>query len=108
MLLICAGIVPALRAGLLTGKTCTAPRTHLQMFRQEAPNVNWIERRWCNDGKIWTSGIGMNGLDAVRQFMLETWGNDGKPSLCRMMLQMGGMPMRSVLYDEEDQIWQRT
>lgn len=35
--------------------------------------MNWVEKRWVRDGKIWTSGALLNGLDLVKAFMEETW-----------------------------------
>lgn len=63
MLLICGGFMAANAAGLLRGKTATAPRVFLESVRKDSPETNWIDRRWARDGKIWTSGTLLNGLD---------------------------------------------
>lgn len=61
LLFICGGFLVALQSGLLEGKTATAPRPMLKMLRQMNPEVQWVERRWARDGKIWTSGALLNG-----------------------------------------------
>lgn len=104
-LLICGGFEPALRAGLLEGRTCTAPRLMLDELRKAAPGVKWVEQRWCQDGKLWTSGAAMNGLDVMREFMLQNWGVANGPSLAKFMLQLGGTPLRENHYKKEDLDW---
>lgn len=44
-----------LEAGVLTG-CATAPREMLPLLRQTAPHVDWQEKRWHQEGKVWTSG----------------------------------------------------
>lgn len=68
-LAICGGYESAHRAGLLKGKTATAPRVILHQLREESPETNWIEQRWARDGKMWTSGILLNGLDLMMAFV---------------------------------------
>ncbi|KAH7040081.1 class I glutamine amidotransferase-like protein [Microdochium trichocladiopsis] len=104
-LCICAGMMPALQAGLLQGKTVTAPREMLPELRKQAPDVDWVSKRWANDGKVWTSGALLNGLDMMVAFAQHTWGNkaaDGKPlELIAHMIKMGGWPVRDVDYKDE-------
>ncbi|KAL3470435.1 hypothetical protein BJX99DRAFT_267450 [Aspergillus californicus] len=77
LLLVCAGFRPALMAGLLEGKMATAPRVFLNGVREMAPNVNWVEKRYVRDGKIWTTGALLNGFDMVAAFGREMWGGEG-------------------------------
>ena len=100
-LLICLGVAPALAAGLLEGKTATAPRPVLPIYRQQVKGTNWVEKRWVRDGKIWTSGALLNGLDMVAAFATETWGGEG--TLVEHLLRLGGFPFRDV--DYKDVAW---
>ncbi|KAG8628833.1 hypothetical protein KVT40_002698 [Elsinoe batatas] len=97
---ICAGMMIPLRAELLEGKTCTAPRILLDNIRKENPGVKWVEKRHvkAEDGKIWTSGTLLNGLDLMRAFVQETWGGDG--SLAESLLTEGVWPVRDVDYKD--------
>lgn len=60
--------MPVLAAGLLEGKTVTAPIPMLAVMWRAARGTNWIKRRWAQDGKIWTKGSLLNGLDMVAAF----------------------------------------
>ena len=93
---ICGGMLSGLQAGLFKGKTVTAPRFMLEQLRKDHPEVQWVERRWANDGKIWTSGALLNGTDMTRAFALQTWGGEG--SLAEFGMQLGGYPDRDVDY----------
>jgi transcriptional regulator GlxA family with amidase domain len=97
-LTICGGFEAPLRAGVLQGKTATAPRTMLGMLRDTAPDVQWVEKRWAHDGKLWTSGALLNGLDLMSAFIRETWGAEG--NLQDFMLKFGGAPIRDVDYQD--------
>ena len=74
MLLLCAGFVTAQAAGPLKGKTCTGPRMLLPMLHNNSPETEWVDKRWAHDGKIWTSGALLNGLDCMTAFVSEIWG----------------------------------
>jgi transcriptional regulator GlxA family with amidase domain len=93
---ICGGMLAALQAGLLDGKTATAPRFMVGQLRKDHPDVQWVEKRWAHDGKIWTSGALLNGTDMMKAFALETWG--GGDSLAEFGLRLGGYPDRDVDY----------
>ncbi|PMD37917.1 class I glutamine amidotransferase-like protein [Hyaloscypha variabilis F] len=93
---ICGGFLAALQAGLLEGKTATGPRPMLDGLRQMAPGVKWVEKRWVRDGKLWTSGALLNGLDLTRAFATEYWG--GKDTLVEFCLELGSYPVRDVNY----------
>ncbi|KAJ0425649.1 DJ-1/PfpI family protein [Aspergillus carlsbadensis] len=98
LLLICAGFQPALAAGLLQGKTATAPRPMLAMVKQMAPGTNWVEKRYVRDGKIWTTGSLLNGFDMVAAFGRESWGGEG--SLLEGFVVEGAWPDRDVDYKD--------
>jgi transcriptional regulator GlxA family with amidase domain len=93
---ICGGFLAGLEAGLLDGKTATAPRFMIEQLRQGHSQVQWVEKRWANDGKIWTSGALLNGTDMTRAFALQTWGGEG--SLAEFGMRLGGYPDRDVDY----------
>ncbi|KXJ96545.1 class I glutamine amidotransferase-like protein [Microdochium bolleyi] len=101
---ICAGMMPPLQAGLLQGKTATAPLPMLDELRKQAPDVNWVAKRWANDGKLWTSGALLNGQDMMVAFAEHTWGKkaaDGKPlEMVEHMIKLGGWPVRDVDYKD--------
>ena len=96
MLLICGGFMTANAAGLLRGKTATAPRLFLESLRKDSPETNWVDRRWARDEKIWTSGTLLNGLDLMTAFLREVWGEE--KSVLEPLLDIGGVPVRSVEY----------
>jgi transcriptional regulator GlxA family with amidase domain len=91
---ICGGMQAALEAGLLEGKTATAPRPMVEMLRQAFPGVKWVEKRWAHDEKLWTSGALLNGTDLMRAFVTEHW----KGPLFEFALELGHYPIRDVNY----------
>lgn len=93
---ICGGFASPHRAGLLKDKTATAPRMILEMLRQQSPETNWVEKRWARDGKMWTSGTLLNGLDLMMAFARETWPH--KAPMVEMLFDIGSFPVRSVDY----------
>lgn len=95
---ICGGIQIPLQAGLLAGKTVTAPRGLIEFGRQLSPSTTILEKRWVRDGKLWTSGALLNGLDLMRAFATETWGGEG--TLMDYLLQVGHCPARDVDYKD--------
>jgi transcriptional regulator GlxA family with amidase domain len=56
VLTVCTGVKPAACAGILDGKTVTGPRALVGQWSKEFPEVRWVEKRWCRDGRVWTSG----------------------------------------------------
>ncbi|KAE9368232.1 class I glutamine amidotransferase-like protein [Stipitochalara longipes BDJ] len=99
---ICGGFLAALQAGLLEGRTATGPRPMLDGLRQMAPGVKWVEKRWARDGKLWTSGALLNGLDLTRAFVTEYWG--GKDTLVEFALALGAYPDRDINYADVEGI----
>lgn len=95
-LTICGGFDAPLRAGLLNGKTATAPRFMLETLRTEAPGTKWVEKRWARDGKLWTSGALLNGLDLMVAFVRDTYAN--MPEVINAMVELGGWPDRGAEY----------
>ncbi|KAJ4356730.1 uncharacterized protein N0V89_004766 [Didymosphaeria variabile] len=93
-LTICAGMLPAQMAGILANHTCTAPRFMLPMLQQQDPRTKWVEKRAHHDGKLWTSGALLNGLDMMQLFVKAHW-----PELAEVAIPLGGWPVRSLDYD---------
>lgn len=90
--------MPVLAAGILDGKTVTALIPMLPSMRRTAPGTNWIKRRWAQDGKIWTTGSLLNGLDMVAAFGRQTWRGRDRDSLVDHMIQVGYWLERDVDY----------
>ncbi|CAK96741.1 uncharacterized protein An08g09630 [Aspergillus niger] len=96
---VCGASDALLATGILEGKTATGPLSFLPLFRQMAPGTNWVEKRWVRDGKIWTTGTLLNGLDMIAAFGREVWGGEG--SLVEHVLRTGYFPSRNVDYEDE-------
>nr|POF21851.1 isonitrile hydratase [Quercus suber] len=95
---VCGGFRSLLLAGLLEGKTATAPRFLLDSLRQSSPGTKWVYKRWCRDGKLWTTGQLVNGLDAMRAFAEFTWGEQN--GLVKNLLINGAWPSRDIDFIE--------
>lgn len=86
--------MPAQLAGVLAGKTATAPRFIVPELQKQDPRTTWVEKRWVNDGKTWTSGALLNGLDCMQAFLLVHW-----PELTKLCTSLGGWPVRENKYE---------
>lgn len=95
-LAVCGGYRPLLLAGLLDNRTATAPISLLGQLRQTSPEVTWVKKRWHQDGKLWTTGQLINGLDAMRAFVESTWGS--RQEMVDTILKNGAWPARDVDY----------
>ncbi|RYO83346.1 hypothetical protein DL766_008467 [Monosporascus sp. MC13-8B] len=95
---ICGGVMAPMQAGILQGKSATGPRIMLQTLRQTNPGVDWQEKRWVRDGKLWTSGALLNGADLMNAFCQETWGGEG--TLWDFISKLGSWPARDVNYKD--------
>jgi len=74
VLTVCTGIIPALQSGILAGQRATAPRGMIPLLKQQAPDVEWVEKRWTTseNGKLWSSGAVTNGTDMLAAFVRES------------------------------------
>lgn len=87
-------MIPAQLAGVLAGKTATAPRPWVPLLEKEDPRTTWVEnKRFVRDGKLWTSGTLLNGLELMTAFTRTYW-----PDLAEFMIRLGGLPDRPVEY----------
>lgn len=82
VLLVCTGVFPVVRCGVLNGKRATATREFIPQLAQEFPDVKWDEKRWVRDGKIWTSGAVTNGIDMVAAFIRENYPHEVAEIVC--------------------------
>ncbi|CAI6336137.1 unnamed protein product [Periconia digitata] len=96
-LTICGGFTAAQMTGLLDGKMATAPRFMIPMLKEQHPRTTWVDKRVVRDGKIWTSGALLNGLDLMREFVKETW-----PEIASVVVPLGGWPVRGLEYHGTD------
>ena len=56
LLTVCTGIYVAGYAGVLEGKVVSGPRGLAGVLREKFPGARVVDRRYVQDGKIWTSG----------------------------------------------------
>lgn len=56
LLTVCTGAFVAGYAGVLDGKRASGPRGVLDLLKKECPGVEWVDKRWVNEGNIWSSG----------------------------------------------------
>ncbi|KAJ5238429.1 hypothetical protein N7468_003048 [Penicillium chermesinum] len=84
------------KAFLRENSDCPPPV--LPLLTQTAPGVNWVDKRWAQGGKIWTTGTLLCGLDMVVAFARQTWGGEG--SLVERVIEMGEWPQRGVEYEK--------
>ncbi|KAF2761694.1 class I glutamine amidotransferase-like protein [Pseudovirgaria hyperparasitica] len=95
---VCGGMMTPMQAGLLKGKTATCPLPILSQLEATAPETTWVRKRFHRDGKLWTTGTLLNGLDAMAEFADETWG--GKGTLMDHAMKMCAWPRRDVYYKD--------
>lgn len=94
---VCGGMQAPLKAGIFDGKTTTAPRFHLEALRSVAPGTNWVDQRWVNDGKLWSSGALLNGIELMSAFIQQTWPSE-EGSLVREMMNRAQWISRDQYY----------
>ena len=98
-LTICGGFEIPCRAGIFKDKTVTAPRFFLDVLRQQHPLTTWVEKRWHRDGKLWTSGALLNGLDLMKAFAEHTWAS--RVELIGAVIDLDSWPVRDINYKDE-------
>ncbi|GJE84063.1 class I glutamine amidotransferase-like protein [Phanerochaete sordida] len=94
---ICTGSFVLAEAGVLDGVTATATRGLLPRYREAAPQVKWVEKRWEVEGKIWTSGGVTNGHDMVAAFARKTF----DPELVELVLTAADTGHRAQAYADK-------
>ncbi|KAH7130272.1 class I glutamine amidotransferase-like protein [Dendryphion nanum] len=73
LLTICSGVFVAGYAGILDGKHATGTRGVQDLLNKSFPAVKWEDKRYVQDGKIWSSGGITNGMDMVGVYMKKRW-----------------------------------
>ncbi|KAJ4118873.1 hypothetical protein NW768_010611 [Fusarium equiseti] len=95
-LTICGGVMVPLQAGILKGRKATGPVIMLDTLRKQAPETNWVSKRWVRDGKLWTSGALLNGEDMMTNFVKHYWGG----TYVDFLSKLGAWPDRDVDYND--------
>jgi transcriptional regulator GlxA family with amidase domain len=70
----CTGALAIAPSGVLDGKTATTNHGVLQLAKQLSPNVNWVQKRWVEDGNIWTAGGACAGMDMMAHWVIKNYG----------------------------------
>ncbi|KAF2020293.1 class I glutamine amidotransferase-like protein [Aaosphaeria arxii CBS 175.79] len=73
LLTICTGVFVAAFAGVLNGKRATGTRGVKGLLEESFKEVKWEDKRYVNDGKIWTSGGITNGMDMMAVYLRQRW-----------------------------------
>ncbi|KAF1951524.1 class I glutamine amidotransferase-like protein [Byssothecium circinans] len=73
LLTICSGVFVAGFAGVLDGKKVAGLRGVQGLLDKAFPEVEWVDRRYVQDGKVWSSGGITNGMDMVAVYMKNKW-----------------------------------
>ncbi|KAF2871398.1 ThiJ/PfpI family protein [Massariosphaeria phaeospora] len=95
LLTICTGIFVAAYASVLDGRNATGSRGIEDWLERDFPKVKWQDKRYVNDGKIWTSGGITNGMDMVAVYMRQRWPG----ALSDTVLTMADVVIRPQEYD---------
>lgn len=95
LMTICSGVFVAAYAGVLDGKKATGTRGVMDMLEREFPKVEWVDKRYMRDGKIWSSGGITNGMDLAGVYIKQKW-----PELADIVLTMADVEVRSEEYGE--------
>ncbi|OAL49438.1 class I glutamine amidotransferase-like protein [Pyrenochaeta sp. DS3sAY3a] len=79
ILTTCTGGMWLARAGVLDGKRATTNRVMLDLARQVAPGVEWVDQRWVVDeghfegAQLWTAGGAGCGIDMFIEYTHQTF-----------------------------------
>lgn len=72
----CTGALAIAPSGVLDGRTSTTNHGVLEIAKKVAPKVDWVEKQWVEDGKIWTAGGACAGMDMMAHWVIENLGMD--------------------------------
>jgi transcriptional regulator GlxA family with amidase domain len=70
----------------------------LDILRKQAPETNWVPKRWVRDGKLWTSGALLNGADMMTNFIKHYWGGEG--TYAEFLSKLGAWTDRDIDYKD--------
>ncbi|KAF2276606.1 class I glutamine amidotransferase-like protein [Westerdykella ornata] len=90
---VCSGVFVAGYAGVLDGKRATGTRGVMDILQTEFPKVHWVDKRYTNDGKIYTSGGITNGMDAAGVYLRRKF-----PKLADTVLTLADVDVRGPEY----------
>ncbi|KAF2119341.1 class I glutamine amidotransferase-like protein [Lophiotrema nucula] len=96
LLTICSGIFVAGFAGVLDDKHATGTRGVMDILKKEFPKVTWEDKRYYQDGKLWTSGGITNGMDMVATYLRYRWPGP----LPETILSMADVDVRAQEYSQ--------
>ncbi len=66
------------------------------MLKEEKPDVQWVEKRWVRDGKVWSSGAVANGMELMAGFMWDEF--EEQRGLTEVMMGMADFAKRGQAY----------
>ncbi|KAI9703705.1 MAG: hypothetical protein M1836_007475 [Candelina mexicana] len=66
-----AGIASLIDTGILNSKAATGRRDKLAKLAYKWPIVEWKEKQWVRDGKVWTTANGITAIDMMVAFIKE-------------------------------------
>jgi len=89
-----------LASGVLAQKTVTAPRLLIPGLKKQFPDVEFVEKRWWRDGKVWTSGGVTNGLDMMAAFCRLKFGSGEGGEVVETVLGMADVGGREQEYED--------
>ncbi|KFY35963.1 hypothetical protein V494_05447 [Pseudogymnoascus sp. VKM F-4513 (FW-928)] len=72
----CTGAMVAATVGVLDGKTATTNHQYLELAKKQKPEVNWSSKQWVADGKFWTAGGAVAGMDMFAHWVTEKCGRE--------------------------------
>ncbi|OCL03526.1 PfpI endopeptidase-like protein [Glonium stellatum] len=104
LMTVCTGVFVAGYSGVLDGKKVTGPRQIVSMMLKKFPKAEWSEKRWVQDGKIWTSGGITNGQDMVAAYIRQRWPGPVTAVVCEMA-DIGSRDMEYNNGSTKDNAW---
>lgn len=73
----CTGALAISPSKVLDGKNATTNHGVVDFAMQVSPNVKWTkEKRWVIDGKLWTAGGAMAGMDMMAYWVMQNYGKE--------------------------------
>lgn len=73
----CTGGIVAAQMGILDGKRATTNHPFVPVGQKLRPQVKWTaETQWVVDGKFWTAGGALAGMDMFAHWVKEKYGQD--------------------------------
>ncbi|KAG4035377.1 hypothetical protein MFRU_001g01470 [Monilinia fructicola] len=97
ILSVCTGIFLVAQSGILKELNASGPRALVPRLKKEFPDTNWVDdRRWVEDGNIWTCGGITNGLEMVAAYMRQKFPGPAAEAV----ITMADVGEKGVLYSK--------